>query len=105
MLILGVTAVLFIVIGLQKIILEREYLTGIINLVTALIFLLVMLNLSNGKIRFSIFNDGLYIFFPVGFVYMVIGSSGFLTLGIWGLGLTLFIVGLLFRPKSNEVFE
>ncbi len=96
---------LFTAIGFQKVIFEREHLAGIISLITALVFFFVMLNLSKGKIRFTVRNDGLNIFFPVGFAYMVIGGSGFLSLGIWALGLTLFIVGLLFRPKSQEVFE
>ncbi len=104
MIILAITALIFLVIGVVKIV-EKDYLMATTSLITTLAFLLTTISILKGKLKFNNPNDGLKIFFPVGFVFTVAGGSGYLNAGIWGFGLTLFIVGLMFSPKNDEALE
>ncbi len=102
MYVLGAMALFYLVMGILKII-DLDYLRATMSLVTTLVFSLTAMKIAKGKIKFDQPNDGLKIFFPIGFVFSVIGASGFLNAGVWGFGLTLVLVGLLFSPKPKEV--
>lgn len=104
MIALTATAMIFLVIGIVKII-ETDYLMASTSIITTLAFLWIALRFSKGKISFEQSNDGLNIFLPIGFVFTIIGGSGYMNAGVWGFGLTLVIVGLLFSPKKNEGIE
>lgn len=104
MIALAATALVFLVIGIVKII-EMDYLMATTSLITSLVFSLIALNFFKGKINFNQPNDGLNFFLPIGFAFTIIGGSGFINAGVWGFGLTLVIVGLLFSPKKNETIE
>ena len=104
MIALSATAVIFIVVSIAKFI-EVDYLMASISLITSLAFSWIALKFYKGKINFNQPNDGLNIFLPVGFAFTVIGGSGFINAGVWGFGLTLVIVGLLFSPKKDGTIE
>lgn len=101
---LTATALFFIVLGIVKIV-ETNYLMVGTSLITSFVFLWVALKIYNGKINFEQPTDGLTVFFPIGFVFTIIGGIGFLNTGVWGFGLTLLLVGLLFGPKHDETIK
>ncbi len=95
------SAMIFLVIGIVKII-EEDYLTVATSLISTLVFVLTALKIFRGKINFNQTNEGLKIFFPIGFVFSIAGGSGYMNAGVWGFGLTLMLVGMLFSPKQEE---
>jgi O-antigen/teichoic acid export membrane protein len=101
---LVVAALFFLVMGIVKIV-EAAYLTAGTSLITTLVFSWIALKIIKGKINFEQPNDGLSLFLPVGFMFTVIGGSGYLNAGVWGFGLTLFVIGLLFSPKHTDAIE
>jgi uncharacterized membrane protein YfcA len=101
---LSLAALVFLVIAVVKII-EADYLMVATSLITSFVFLWIALKIVKGKINFEQPNDGLSIFLPIGFMFTVIGGSGYLSTGVWGFGLTLFLIGLLFSPKHTDAIE
>ena len=101
---LSASALIFLVIGIVKIV-EENYLMVFTSLITSLAFSWIAIKISRGKINFNKPNDGLDFFLPIGFAFTIIGGSGFINAGVWGFGLTIIIVGLLFSPKKNEITE
>lgn len=104
-LVLFVAALAFLVIGIVKIVNGHDYLLASTSLINSLIFMLLVWRISREKINFDVPNDGLKIFFPIGFVFAIAGSSGYLSAGIWGFGITLIVVGLVFSPQEGEEFK
>ena len=104
MIALSATALIFLVVGVVHLI-EVDYLMAGTSLITTLAFSWIAIKIYKGKIIFSQPNDGLNIFLPVGFAFTVLGGSGFINAGVWGFGLTLVLVGLLFSPNKNEVIK
>ena len=104
MLALLATALIFLVAGTIKIV-EADYLMASTSLITTLAFSLIALRIKKEKINFEQPNDGLKIFLPIGFTFTIIGGLGFLSLGVWGFGLSLVVIGLLFSPKKNDTIE
>ena len=104
MIALSASAVIFLIFSIAKFI-GVDYLMASISLITSLAFSWIALKFYKGKINFDKSNDGLNIFLPVGFAFTIIGGSGFINAGVWGFGLTLVIVGLLFSPKKDETIE
>jgi hypothetical protein len=104
MVVLATAALVFLVLGVVKFT-ESNYLMAGTSLITTLSFSWIVLRIKKGKINFDTANDGLNIFLPVGFAFTIIGGSGFLGLGVWGFGLSLVVVGLLFSPKKNDALK
>lgn len=97
-----IAALAFIVVSTVKMLDGQNYLQLSTSLLNSLAFILLAWGIYKAKINFNEPNDGLNVFFPIGFVFAIAGSSGYLNSGIWGFGITLIIVGLFFSPKEKE---
>ncbi|MCF6170189.1 MAG: hypothetical protein L3J66_04330 [Bacteroidales bacterium] len=101
MYVLSAMALFYMIMGVLKIA-DTDYLRAAISLVTTIVFAFTAINIAKGKIKFDQPNDGLKFFFPIGFVFSVVGAWGVMSAGVWGFGITLFLIGMFFSPKKEE---
>jgi len=91
---LSVVAVLFIVIGLLKLILDHQFINGSQYLITAIVFSTTVILIKKKVLSPNNINP----MFSLGFIFSVIGLNNpaglTLYIGLWILGISLFILGL-----------
>jgi len=104
MIVLIAAAIVFLVVGVVKIA-EANYLMVGTSLISTIVFLWIGMKFYYRKLNFDRPNDGLNTFLPIGFAFTIVGGSGFINAGIWGFGLTLMLIALLFSPKQDETLE
>ena len=88
---LGFVAVLFSVVGIVMVTIDRRYLQGTQYLSSAVLFFIALYLLTKRKINIQDKPQ-----FSVGFIFTVVGLS--INIGIWALGL-IFFLSSLFSKK------
>ncbi len=90
---LALSSVLFYVLGFVMVLADSKYISGLMYLVSAIIFTIAMINAYKNKIDFSNHNP----YFNMGFIFTVVGLN--INPAVWSLGIIFFIVGL-FKDKK-----
>ncbi|MBC8216026.1 MAG: hypothetical protein H8E64_05905 [Candidatus Marinimicrobia bacterium] len=100
---LGLTAILFLIVGLPKIFIDHEYLQGFPMLITTVVFGFGYIKILKGEIVET--NTSL----NTGFIFLAISlgmiiNQGNIGIGFWGFSIVLFLSGLfgLIHTKRRE---
>ena len=72
---LGFASILFVVIGLAKIIADKEYLEGTTKLVIAITLLIAAILIYSKKIILHYDSIGVTVFLNMGFIFLIIGGA------------------------------
>jgi len=84
----GVAAALFLVVGLARVFADREFMEGIQYTGSAILFLVYLSLIKKGKVDISDNKKP----FALGFIFSVIGPN--INIGIWALGVLMLLWGL-----------
>jgi hypothetical protein len=91
---------LMLTLGLAFIIIDRVYIKGGLFITTSIVFGTVAFHISRERITLNLLNPLL----SLGFILSIIGLAGpsglTLNIGIWALGISLFVLGIIVQGKK-----
>lgn len=90
---LAITASLFLIVGVAKTVMDKEFLNGIQYLISSLLFYVTMFFLIKKKICIQYKSTKSSVFLTLGFIFLIIGLN--YNIGVWLFGLIFFIGGIV----------
>lgn len=91
---LAIAAVLFAIVGMVMVVVDRNILMGSQYLIDTLLFLIVLAKINRKELVLSK-DEKRDNFFYLGFIFMVIGLN--INPGVWGVGVLFFLAGLFYK--------
>ena len=93
---LGITAILFSIVGIVMVTIDTRYFQGIQYLITAILFYSVLYLIKKNKINIK---KSAFTIFNIGFIFTVVGLS--IHIVMWIVGLIFFFKGFLKNKKTK----
>ena len=101
---LGMAATIFFIVGTAMLLLDQNYLNALQYLSSSILYFVAMYLISKKRVDVRSSESGATKYLQMGFIFSVVGLN--LNIGVWGLGVILFVKGLIkkeeFKGRHNK---